>query len=220
MKTNAASLFIAAALIFSSSTAFAGFSLTCEDDIITVDCDSSCDIDIAMADAGLFTVIGAGDSVSGTTRTCHFISDPDEMVFMGSHEDDSFTPDHSLDDVALVAYGGDGDDYIQATGNRVNTLHGGNGDDHLNLLSCDVHGSSAMGNNGHDTLWGTYSYDDLLKGGKGDDTIVAYGGNDTIIGNRGHDTIDAGDGDDIIHGGSGNDSCDGGSGSNTIHDCE
>ncbi len=102
-----------------------------------------------------------------------------------------------------LAWGGDGNDTINASGGD-NIVQGGKGDDAL-------HGGTGAqylaGDDGKDTLTGG-SGDDTLYGGKGDDVLYGNSGNDKLYGNSGNDRL---------YGGPGRDTLSGGPGRNVIH---
>ena len=70
---------------------------------------------------------------------------------------------------------------------------------------------SVDGGDGHDTILGSLSFDDLLIGGDGDDII-----NNGLVVGSGNQTIDGGDGNDTLRGGNGNDSISGRDGADLI----
>ncbi|KOV73435.1 MULTISPECIES: calcium-binding protein [unclassified Streptomyces] len=93
-----------------------------------------------------------------------------------------------------LAWGGDGNDTINASGGD-NIVQGGKGDDAL-------HGGAGAqylaGDDGKDTLTGG-SGDDTLYGGKGDDVLYGNSGNDRLYGGPGRDTLSGGPGRNVIH---------------------
>lgn len=90
--------------------------------------------------------------------------------------DGNTTFNQNYDNLVLAgAYGGDGNDYLEGSGN-FGVLDGGNGDD-------NIYGGSGT---------------DLIYAGDGDDTVVAGGGSDEIHAGPGHDKVFAGDGNDWI----------------------
>lgn len=70
---------------------------------------------------------------------------------------------------------------------------------------------SVDGGDGHDTILGSLSFDDVLIGGDGDDII-----NNGLVVGSGNQTIDGGDGNDTLRGGNGNDSISGRDGADLI----
>ncbi|MET7487160.1 calcium-binding protein [Streptomyces sp. NPDC005538] len=108
---------------------------------------------------------------------------------------------------AAVAWGGDGNDGIVATGGLTIT-QGGNGND---ALFTDGDSSSSDGGDGNDTVRGGDG-DQILSGGDGNDVIEGYAGNDFLYGGKGNDKLYGGAGADTLYGNSGNDILWGGAG--------
>ncbi|WP_415714907.1 FecR domain-containing protein [Maridesulfovibrio sp.] len=75
---------------------------------------------------------------------------------------------------------------------------------------------NATGSSGNDYIRGSYSINNILKGGDGDDLLDGLSGNNTLYGEQGNDSLVGGDGNDELSGGSGNDSIMGGKGTNII----
>ncbi|MFF8729174.1 calcium-binding protein [Streptomyces sp. NPDC015171] len=97
-----------------------------------------------------------------------------------------------------LAWGGDGNDTIDASGGD-NIVQGGKGDD---TLRGGAGGQYLSGDDGKDTLTGGAG-DDNLGGGKGDDVLYGNSGNDTLYGNSGDDKLYGGPGRDKLSGGPG-----------------
>jgi Ca2+-binding RTX toxin-like protein len=106
-------------------------------------------------------------------------------------------------------YGGDGNDYVDATlatmiptsqgiGLPVLRLRGFDGNDSLIGAATD---DTIEGENGNDTLLGR-SGNDTLLGGEGFDYLAGEDGNDTLSGDTEADVLDGGNGNDILNGGS------------------
>ncbi|MGX1547726.1 calcium-binding protein [Streptomyces adustus] len=102
-----------------------------------------------------------------------------------------------------LAWGGDGNDTIRASGGD-NIVRGGRGNDVLyggpgsqHLYGDDgndrLHGGSAA-----DTLYGGKG-NDLLYGDSGDDVLYGNSGNDRLYGGPGRDALSGGPGADVIH---------------------
>ena len=135
----------------------------------------------------------------------------------------------------VVAYGGDGDDTIDAGGadglHTISaTLIGGRGDDTIyggdaaDIIRGDAEGD---GSEGRDTIYGGGGDDliygdgmegaaDTIYGGDGNDSIYGDNGDISADGAEGNDVIHGGDGDDWLFGGKGNDSVFGGDGNDII----
>jgi len=112
----------------------------------------------------------------------------------------------------IVAWGGEGNDTIDAGGVFVPVaLHGGGGNDKLTGGAGD---DRILGEGGDDELAGGGGAD-RLDGGLGGDTLRGDAGDDELLGGDGRDTLTGGDGDDALVGGAGNDALAGGAGSDT-----
>ncbi|HEX3148345.1 MAG TPA: Calx-beta domain-containing protein [Gemmataceae bacterium] len=93
----------------------------------------------------------------------------------------------------VFAYGGDGNDYIEARSTvisgttyqfpRAVAFHGGNGNDTLLMSSTALVASALVGGMGNDTITGGNG-PDILVGGLGIDSLNGGGGNDILIGNK------------------------------------
>ncbi|WP_251859644.1 calcium-binding protein [Clostridium sp. Marseille-Q2269] len=94
-----------------------------------------------------------------------------------------------------LLHGGDGIDYIKATGNN-NEIWGDSGRDFLQ-------GSDVTGTH-------------ILNGGMDNDTLMAGKAGATLNGDEGSDLLNGNDGQDILNGGTGNDYIQGGAGSDTF----
>ncbi|MEU2225373.1 calcium-binding protein [Streptomyces sp. NPDC018347] len=102
-----------------------------------------------------------------------------------------------------LAWGGDGDDTINASGGD-NIVRGGTGDD---TLHGGAGSQNLSGDDGKDTITGGAGAD-VLYGGKGNDVLYGNSGDDTLYGNSG---------DDRLYGGPGRDALSGGPGRNVVH---
>ncbi|KUN10428.1 calcium-binding protein [Streptomyces yokosukanensis] len=102
-----------------------------------------------------------------------------------------------------LAWGGDGNDTINASGGD-NIVKGGNGDDVLRGgagdqdLSGDDGNDTITGGAGADTLYGGKG-NDALYGGSGNDRMYGNSGNDKLYGGAGQDTLSGGPGTDVVH---------------------
>jgi Ca2+-binding RTX toxin-like protein len=119
-------------------------------------------------------------------------------VNLGTGDFDGFDASDLVSDIphpvstAIVADGGNGDDYVLGgTGN--DTLTGGTGDDDLE------------GDAGNDTIDAGDDDDSYIDGGTGDDTIDGGQGGDYLVGGEGDDRLTGGNGDDSYEGDDGND---------------
>jgi Ca2+-binding RTX toxin-like protein len=115
-----------------------------------------------------------------------------------------------------------GDDMIFGAGNIISIIHGLEGNDYIISSATSANNADIVwGDDGNDTLVGTF-FNDTLNGGSGNDKYDGYFGNDTIIeyitaqgllvsnndvisGGQGNDFIDSGHGSDRINTGQGND---------------
>ena len=106
----------------------------------------------------------------------------------------------------IVVHGGDGDDFINYTGNGVAEIYGDDGNDDL----YGGYGSSTIyGGDGNDTLHGTDG-PAVMYGGNGDDTLIGGNFDDLMYGEAGNDTFDGGFRNDALYGDVGNDTLNGG----------
>ncbi|WP_295045229.1 calcium-binding protein [uncultured Paracoccus sp.] len=106
-----------------------------------------------------------------------------------------------------AAYGGDGNDTLNARGLSDDvSLYGGKGNDTLYGSDGD---DNLSGDAGSDDIDG-WNGDDRLSGGGGLDTLSGDAGSDILSGGTESDQLDGGSGDDILLGGAGNDLLDGG----------
>ena len=111
--------------------------------------------------------------------------------------------------------GGAGNDLIDLRGPGWFWAYGGDGDD--TLQASDGPGTGTPGLN---NLWGGQGNDqirggvqaDRLYGGAGNDTLTGQDGNDTLEGGGGNDVLDGGVGNDVLRGGAGFDRLTGGAG--------
>ncbi|MEU1401692.1 calcium-binding protein [Streptomyces sp. NPDC005728] len=99
-----------------------------------------------------------------------------------------------------LAWGGDGNDTINASGGD-NIVQGGRGDD---VLRGGAGAQYLSGDDGRDTVSGG-SGADTLYGGKGNDALYGNSGNDRLYGNSGNDKLYGGAGRDTLSGGPGTD---------------
>ncbi|MGW2742643.1 calcium-binding protein [Streptomyces sp. NPDC001450] len=99
-----------------------------------------------------------------------------------------------------LAFGGDGDDTVQADGDLV-IARGGKGND---VLRGGAYGQYLSGDDGNDRISGG-SGADTLYGGKGNDVLHGDSGNDKLYGNSGNDKLYGGPGRDTLSGGPGTD---------------
>lgn len=125
-------------------------------------------------------------------------------------------------DVAVNAYGNNGNDYMsEATGNDPNTIG------YNDFLEGQSGWDIIFGQYGNDTIYGDFASDgvngteagfnpDQLLGGFGNDVIFGQNGADYVNGEAGEDLIFGGIGDDFLQGGSGADTVYGGSGNDTL----
>ncbi|MFK0152389.1 calcium-binding protein [Streptomyces sp. NPDC090493] len=102
-----------------------------------------------------------------------------------------------------LAWGGDGNDTINASGGD-NIVQGGKGDDKLHggsgaqYLSGDAGNDTITGGTANDTLYGGTG-NDVLYGNTGNDRLYGNSGNDRLYGGAGRDTLSGGPGTDVIH---------------------
>ncbi|MEV7979328.1 calcium-binding protein [Streptomyces sp. NPDC086519] len=102
-----------------------------------------------------------------------------------------------------LAWGGDGNDTINASGGD-NIVQGGKGDDKLHggngaqYLSGDAGNDTITGGTGNDTLYGGTG-NDVLYGNSGNDKLYGNSGNDKLYGGAGRDTLSGGPGTDVVH---------------------
>ncbi|MEO3472236.1 hypothetical protein AAFN86_10240 [Roseomonas sp. CAU 1739] len=114
--------------------------------------------------------------------------------------------------------GGPGDDVISATGASLNAIaaYGGSGDDSINATPFDdlLYGDEVD----YFYLWPTINgfIPAPYSGTDGDDTIAGFDGNDTIIGGGGNNILSGGDGNDSIAASAGSNQLFGGDGSDTV----
>jgi Ca2+-binding RTX toxin-like protein len=96
----------------------------------------------------------------------------------------------------IIAYGNDGNDFIQMQGRWKGDVEfcGGKGND---ILMSGDGNDTLHGGAGNDLLKGGRG-DDLLCGGAGHDLLIGGGGNDTLIGGTGRDRCKSGGGRDLI----------------------
>ena len=113
----------------------------------------------------------------------------------------------TLESMARVLHGTEGDDTIGTPDARDYTIFGHGGNDTLNGSGGD---DLLYGGDGNDTLYGS-SGNDRLEGGEGDDILSDTSGNNTLIGGGGSDQLSGGSYNVTdFHGGTGNDVMTGG----------
>ena len=97
------------------------------------------------------------------------------------------------------AHGEAGNDRIYVSGFSLDTeVSGGDGHDYIDA-SGNYAGLGLNGDNGRDTIYGT-EYEDEIRGGSGEDELHGNGGNDTFYTrDQQHDKIYGGDGTDIVY---------------------
>ncbi len=117
--------------------------------------------------------------------------------------------------VKVIAFGGEGNDGIIATGLSIPVeFHGGPGNDVL--TSSNNAASLLWGDDGDDTLnAGTAGI--TLRGGAGNDTLNGGSANDTLLGGAGNDTLYGNGGNDGLTGGAGDDTLSGGANDDTYY---
>ena len=131
-------------------------------------------------------------------------------------------PGYSGDAVQHFGFGGNEDNYLGGTDNKLGDhLYGGGGSDILAGLAGDDYlegnaGDDRLdGGSGKDTLDGG-SGNDILAGGANGDNLRGGSGNDVLAGGSGNDALYGGDGDDDLKGEADNDFLSGGAGSDTL----
>jgi len=143
-------------------------------------------------------------------------------IIRGTSGNDSLTGTPGSDEILTYAgedtvYAGDGDDYINSNGTTLwmnsgrLVAYGGGGNDKINAT--DDGDDQLFGEDGDDTLYGRGGDDtltggdgaDYLSGGDGDDTLDGGVGDDKLYGGEGNDTLDGGEGNDYFYDYSGND---------------
>lgn len=113
----------------------------------------------------------------------------------------------------VVVYGGNGDDFIGNSTDLALEAWGYDGDDVIiNSGSGDV---EFYGGNNDDLLVGDEG-DDYIEGGEGNDQIYGADGNDQLYGGAGNDEIRGEQNDDFIDGGPDIDDVSGGGGDDTV----
>lgn len=104
---------------------------------------------------------------------------------------------------------------------RSTSLNGNNGDDTIrgsfaaDIIDGESGNDLLEGYDGKDKIYGD-SGNDTIYGGNGNDTLKGESGNDRIFGQNGNDKLYGNSGNDYLRGGKGDDSADGGSGSNSV----
>ncbi len=100
--------------------------------------------------------------------------------------------------------GNQSDETVVNGGLMVGDVKLGGGDDTFKGRDGAVDGK-IKGGSGNDTLIGSKSDNDILKGDGGKDTLKGRGGDDSLMGGGGKDTLNGGRGDDELKGGGGKD---------------
>ncbi|TAK78891.1 MAG: hypothetical protein EPO12_11675, partial [Aquabacterium sp.] len=139
-------------------------------------------------------------------------------------DEDGDTLDATGIDIAVVAYGWGGNDFITG-GIRDDEIYGGEGADRIVgdkgndlIVAGGGIGDILLGGEGNDIIYGSADGSDAdanfdddtrvgdhIEGGAGKDSIYAQGGADDIYGGDGDDYVDAGAGNDRVQAGSGAD---------------
>ena len=142
----------------------------------------------------------------------------DDTIYSYVNDNDSFYNSNSLPEI----YGEDGDDRIILKGHADVKAFGGDGNDIIDARESSVNYYNMLyGDNGNDTIYGSDGWD-IIYTGQGDNHVEAGDGNDEIYGSdlwlgRGGDNyIDAGAGNDYIRT-SGSSTVLGGAGDDTIY---
>lgn len=130
-------------------------------------------------------------------------------ILAGPGDDVIYAPD-VIDDNALNAYGGSGNDSISGTW-QDDLLYGDQADYYVLWPTTTGFIAAAYDtlNDGNDTIDGHVGNDtiiggggdDILSGGQGDDVISAVSGSNQFYGGDGADTITGGSGSDFLYGG-------------------
>ncbi len=115
----------------------------------------------------------------------------------------TITDDQSFVSSEYDIDGGEGNDYICASGGINHRIYGYGGNDFIagDTEKDEIHAGAG---------------DDTVHGGRGDDTIHGDSGNDILFGDAGDDTVHGDDGKDEIHGGDGDDTLIGGAGTDIM----
>jgi Ca2+-binding RTX toxin-like protein len=180
--------------------------------------------------SGVFVDLSSGTGLYGESEGDTY-NDIENVV--GSTYDDVIGGD---DDINTIS-GNNGNDVIHG-GDGGDTLDGGAGTDWLSYSGSDaavdvnlaINTASSgdadgdqisgfenlVGSQFNDTLYGSDTDDNTLRGGFGSDLVNGFDGNDTLAGEAGNDTLVGGRGDDELNGGSGNDTMNGGLGNDTF----
>jgi Ca2+-binding RTX toxin-like protein len=133
--------------------------------------------------AGDDTITGStgSDTLFGGDGADRITTGPDANFVNGNKGDDVIIGRSGVGD---VLFGGQGNDWIDATGSSGH-----------NIIN---------GNLGNDLVLGG-SGGDFLRGGQGDDLVVGGSGADTLSGDLGHNTLTGGGGADVFHAHAGQD---------------
>ncbi|MEQ8824823.1 MAG: calcium-binding protein [Filomicrobium sp.] len=128
--------------------------------------------------------------------------------FFGTHANDTFVLNTSLDNIVYL--GDEGDDVVAVAAQVAVLLDGEEGND---TLSASAQVVKIWGGSGNDIITGKGTYYDVLKGGRGDDEITSLNAQFSYLdGGNGNDEIRGGSGNDWIIGGADNDDLSGGRG--------
>ena len=171
---------------------------------------------------------GSGQTVNdqqGAFVSRFNVADVDGIRIHGLGGNDSITLSGNLGFISddIVAYGGDGNDVMSASGvtNQGVDFRGEAGDDTLtgSPSADDLRGGDGRdnlsGGSGDDDLFGDAD-NDVLTGGSGNDDLITGDGNDSAYGGNGNDYLLGGDGNDLLVGQVGSDTCYGNRGRDTI----
>ncbi|MCS7470823.1 hypothetical protein NZK35_29570 [Stieleria sp. ICT_E10.1] len=149
------------------------------------------------------------------------------IIFWGAGGSDIFVNES---DVRLMAFGGDGDDWLVG-GSFADALFGEAGNDRIEGMAGDDHlyggdgndeilgGEGAdklRGESGNDELWGGLGSDPIIDGGSGDDKLYGEAGDDVLVGGLGDDYANGGIGSDVVAGNEGHDQLFGGLGDDIL----
>ncbi len=167
-----------------------------------------------VGDDMLYGGHGSGDRMEGGADSDRLIISDDngqENVAIGGEEgdDDDAIWAAGVDTNAKIIFEGEESGTVALSDDtngmfsEMENAWGGDGNDFIDATITTV-GKGLLGNKGNDTILGGEG-DDTIGGGEGDDTIKGNDGDDTIEGNQGDDTIEGNGGDDTITGGDGND---------------
>jgi Ca2+-binding RTX toxin-like protein len=168
------------------------------------------------AGADLLPGLGGDDIIIGGLGNDTLRGDAGDDRLYGSEGNDTIDTGAPGAGAFEYAYGGDGDDIINATGSSQLVAY----DDGFNYsgVASTVDGNDTIDLSGADVrpeyLNSTFGY---VYGGGGADSITGSGRPDYLYGGNGTDVITGGDGDDVVDGGAGNDDLNGGLGRDNIY---